>query len=1360
MISTTKILAVLALCSMGCSQTARAAWWDSGTASQPAAPFLTEAAADWRAISGAPVTLTDAGPQPLLTAKPGPPLVLESREPLRGNYEVRALVRLRTDATPGASALFRLGRRSESNPGIQLYLYATRGNSYVQCEVRSGDGKPLHDVAALAKNLAWTPAPAAAYLYQVKAYSQFLPGWPEAFRASIEHDMSRLSERDDKFVAVRVDFAAGHLRVWVDDRLIATKDAPELDPTGAARLELSQGAQLASYRAAPLSPHDDRFLTLPITGYANARGFLGGVALDPGSLPAAGKTVRVQGVPFVFAGVDQEGLDHLDIGESLFRQANGTDYIATNGYRWVGSAWRDPARIQLRFANGQYDSLYLVAASDGEKDSLPLVTAQFFRPNAGYPERFEARVPLATATSSGATRLGVRLENGKPVNLWLIKLALDPGRLSSFADLDVLEMELTKKVHLFRSYPDPYTYDYYQGGPPSGVHVYAATLGRVPVGFSFDPDKFGHVWTAPAVPSYTATLTNNLTAAERGTLTVTTRSYDGTETTVSQKPVSLAAGGGAKIAFVFPVKLNGTHDVTATLAIAGISWTEKRSLARLAPDTRSAKWEEGKGALFGYWSFHGGHYTPKGALIREVMTDAGARSSIHGSVPAADEPAMKHWAPSPSGAWSVAPQTWASEQPVDPAKRAAFKAQVIKNYSDEWSQVPEDLRPDFVAFFPEPSISQRLTNGFYPSYWGEPDYALSPYEKDRVRMFRATAEIAAEAVKEKWPNLKILIPWGDPLFAVPLLRDGIGKNVIDGSAIDIPAFERMPEMQFHQLTPNRVYVLRKEYERAGIANPTLTYVEGIVAPTHEAALSWREQMDIYNRWSLLAMSYGITRFYAGWNAYDLGSYYGAEHYGNVGIQRRIPYCDPKPAYAAFATMTDKLNQANYDGWLPTGSLSTYCLRFKGPRGMVYALWTLRGKRPVRLTLKAGRSATVTDAMNNAKALTGESVTVLTSPSVIYVTDAEVAAAVVGAADNSDSAPPDTALPVADLGDGSWQFNAECDEAYEQSNFGIQRYQGNFTASFASDAVHGKVLQSRLEKQDKVHEMMPWYRNLAPAKPIELRGAPSHLALWVRGSSDWGRVVYTLRDADGEKWVSVGQKDDWNNDDTHSWTSFNFDGWRYLRFELPGHLGYDNFREHGTTWWGSYGGGSTAGRGIVDLPLTLENIKVEQRSHVLYVNDVQPAASNQVELGKLYVEYAAPEDRTPEAVRLSRWRMPLPPVPTNLPNPIGEMERNGVGAATRVTALTPPEHEYDGTRANITFAEVPGAKRYFVWVSAHADGAGAINMTPAGATNNVLITGLRAGSPLYYWVAYEDGEGKPSKPSPAYEATLVDNFAQK
>lgn len=1291
-----------------------------------------------------------------LTAGEKGPLTLEGKTPQAGARQVTALLRLRLDAAPNASAQLSVGRTDAKNPGLVVALSTARDSPAVNCTVTLG-GKPLHDLAELAKTLDWEPQNQNGFTYFPRAYpfNSIRPGWPADYRARIEADLATLPDVPDKWLAVRVAVKPGEVRVWLDDRLVAWKSAPGLKVDGTDELVLSPGVQLAGYSVTPWVPTPG-FEPVRLEGYANGKGLLGAVPVKPDGLPHAEPLVA-GGVPFFVPGPDPEGNDHIDVSKSLYRQANDATYMPSYTVRWLGSSHRDPARIQLRIPNRPFDSLYLLAAADGRPDSVPLVSAMFYRPSAGFAETFEGNAPLATADGQAEARVPVTLADGRKATLFVVKIPLDPGRLSAFADMDIVEVELTKKAHQYRSYPDPILYGYHQGGLPSSVHVYGLTLGMAPVALAFNPDPFGHVWTAPAVPGYTATLTNNTDADQAGALTVTTRSYDGTETTRQEKPVRVAKGASEPVKFSVPVKLNGYHDVTATLAIAGKTWAEKRSFVRLAPDTRAEKWTEGQGALFGYWSYHGGHHTPKAKHHVELMTAAGARTSI--GIPVPDHPLIKkHWARTSAGAWEVSPQPWTVDEPLDPKKVAEFQKQTVEAFKKQREAIPAQYRPDHVYFFPEPHVSQRLTEGNYPEYWhGEP-LRYTAEEQKRLKMFLRSARFATEAVRKEFPDLKVLIPWGDALFVVPLLRAGLPKNLIDGSGIDTPGFERLPEMQLHQIAVHRLYELRKEYEKFGKPTPQLQYTEGIFVPTEPGAVSWREQMDIYNRWVLVSMAYGVNRFYSGWFAFDCGNYYGSEHYGGCGVQRRVPYCDPKPAYAAYAAMTDRLDRANFDGWLPTGSLTTYALRFKGPKGPVYTLWTLRGKRPVTLTLAADGDVSVTDAMNNTRVLKseGHKVTVVTDPSVLYVTAGpQVLSVAVGEPDHSDAKPAEGAKLLTDLADGTWAFAAERHKTYETGTFALTRYPGKFVSAVEADPVHGKVLRSTLGKQDTVHELMPWYGVLVPKKPVVLAGTPSHLGVWVKGASDWGRVVYVLKDAKGETWTSIGTQDQYNCDDAHSWSAFNFDGWRYVRFELPGHTGYDSFRKHGTTWWRSDGGD-----GVVDLPLALDRVIVEQRSHVLYVNDVQPVASDSVLLGKLYAEYASPADAAPEAVRVSQVRMPPPAFPKELPNPVARWQKEGALDPTAVVKLEPPLDRNDGTTVHIHFKEVPAAKAYHVWVGTRPDGAGAVNMTPGGAKSGVLIGELRPKLPLYFWVTYQDATGKTSKPSAAATITLVDMFGEK
>ena len=292
-----------------------------------------------------------------------------------------------------------------------------------------------------------------------------------------------------------------------------------------------------------------------------------------------------------------------------------------------------------------------------------------------------------------------------------------------------------------------------------------------------------------------------------------------------------------------------------------------------------------------------------------------------------------------------------------------------------------------------------------PEYWGDPPYELNEHEQKQTRMFFNTAKIAAEFVRETFPHKKISFPGATPV-RLPLLRADFPKHLIDGSGIDIPGFERLPEQQLHQISIHRLWQTRQVFKNAGIDKPYLPYVEGIFVPTEPGASTWDEQANYYHRWSLISMAYGVTDFYSGWFAFDCGSYYGAEHYGGCGIQRRIPYGDPKPAYAHYATMTRMLSRATFDKWLPTGSHSTYCLRFnRSQGGPAYALWTLRGSRPVTLHVGDARSVTVTDSMDNPiehKPVDGK-VTVATNGSPVYVTGIDSISSIeLGAPDHSDA----------------------------------------------------------------------------------------------------------------------------------------------------------------------------------------------------------------------------------------------------------------------------------------------------------------------------------------------------------------------
>jgi len=985
-----------------------------------------------------------------------------------------------------------------------------------------------------------------------------------------------------------------------------------------------------------------------------------------------------------------------------------------------------------------------------------------------------------------ATAVPVTLDDGRRARVWHVAVPLDPGRLAAFADLDAVALELSKEMRQYRGYPDPIVYGWRPAGPPSGVHVYAMTLHRAAVTMDIVPKRFGHVWTAPERPGYEVVLANRGAAPRRVTVTMSTASHDGEETWKDSRELTLAAGAEKRVNFEVDAGKHGWHAATFTLADGDATRVERRSFARLAPDTRAVAWQEGRGPLFGYWGYNGGHHTPPDVDTMRVMRAAGARALVERPREPEAAALVAEWRWRVAGSAHVVPapiRAWGEREP-DAAETAAFQEKVIANVRRYQGDDPE-----IVSFFAEPQISRDLTTGSPPEWWGDPPATLQPAERQSLAAFMRTSQAAAEAVRTTWPRAQVLIPWGDPLFVLPLLKAGFPRRLIDGSALDMIGFERLPEQQIHQMSTHRLFFLREAYRAFGLPDPQLAYVEGVFVPTEPGACTWDEQAERYHRWALLSLAYGVKRFYSGWFAYDCGDWYGAEHYGGCGIQRRIPFCDPKPAYAHFATLTRLLDGAAFDRWIPTGSHSVYCLRFTRPTGgPVLAIWTLRGRRPVRLQAAAAR-ATVVDAMDNARevvAADGE-IELVAGTSPVYVTGiAEPPTVSLGAPDHTDAVawsrgrnaatwhggpgePPDRPvheLPIARFGDGSWRIDPARDEAYERNNYDTRRFHTPMTARVVTDPGRaGPALAVHLGPPSVERKTMPWYTRLVPAKPIPIPGKAAALGIHVKAASDWGRVVYCLTDAEGERWLSVGRKDAWTCDDPHGWSSFCFDGWRYLRFEMPSHAEYDCFRELGTTWWGNLGGDR-----VVDLPLRLDAIVVERRTHVMYVNDPQPANSADVLLGDLVAEYAAATDATEAAVAASRVRMPIPSGGGPLANPIAAMRAAPGGLPALVLEkVTMPDWGYDGTRCHVHFTEAAVPATYQVWVAAYPDGRGAVALGTLKASGG-LLGDLRPAMKLHLWVTATEilsPEARKAKqaprtspPSNMLEIELVDEFGMK
>ncbi len=1284
-------------------------------------------------------------------------LVLTTAAPVTRDAELLVRFRITLPKGQGSGLTLTAGQKkagdSAANPlGLQLYVYP----------------------AAEPETLTWTLGPmpgekqgdAGSYTARTLPENRLL--LPDMTRRRIEQDYAAEPALTKRWLTLRYELRRNAARVWLDGRLLREARHPQIDTTGFVRLNLWNGAQVAEVALRDPAPLDPRFETVRLGHDLNTARFKG-EAVRREALPAADRPVVVGGVPFVLPAADVRCRTHIDLGRSWLRcglAEGGWDPSYGDLARWRGATDRDPARIQFRVPNGQYTKLHLLAAFTGEPDTTPVVTAQFYRDYAGHPVNFAGTVPAFTAASPAG--LPVQF-GGTKGTLHLVTIPLEPNGPAALSDQRHLEFELTKEVRIYRAFPDPQYYSWHGAGLPSGVHVFGVTLERPAVEVDFQPDQVAHVWTAPAQPSYTARLKNTTAAAQTVNLELTTTSHDGSEKTVVRQAAQLAPGALQAVKLPLALRRYGYHAVELKVRSAGEVRTQTRSLAFLHPDTRErGNWAEGKGPIFGMWDWNGGHLTLGGLDRLRVLAAAGMESSMSPftSLPAEEQ---KYLESIGAKSFFVAYQLALNKDTLggkefDPKKPAEMQEALIKWLKSQPYTKPSKINePELAVFFAEPLLGP-VSYMSLPEYYGDPPYRMTAEERAAYQKYLDQFLIGAAAIKKQWPNARCLMPWGIATFPIPFLRESKEATALmDGPAIDQVLFERMPEMQLHQVTfSSAMWQLRQEWLKTGKPWPRLITIEGPgTSPARPGAVTAQEEADHTVRAVLVLASYNTTRF-LGWPGVShCAGYWGEQHYGG-GLCEPIPLLSPRPVYSAYATLTRQLNRMNFVKIVPTPSPSVFCLQFKHYKTgeLLHVLWTLRGKRPVSVELPRGATVTVGDSMDNDLSVRekGGAATFTVATSPVYLrglaADAKLS---LGPPDHSDAKPGPNAGALAELGDGSWKLSGERDADYEEVHIEfIKKFPGKFsTHPAAGPGDQGKALAVHLEKPEKERRTMPFYTTLVPPRPVVIPGKASHLGLWVKAASDWGRVVYCLKDAQGERWLCVGKKGEWNVDDTHCWSAFNYDGWRYLTFELPANAPYDLYREAGTSFWGNYHGDL-----VVDLPLTLEKIIVERRTHVIHATEQLPAPADDVLLGTLFAEYEKPADRTEEAVRLSRLRMPLPAAAPDLANPIRKLEEAGTTAGPDVTKVTAPERDYDGRRCHVHFAPAAAAKAYDVWVSTYPDGRGAVLLGKDWPAPGQLLTGLGPNIDLYLFVVAKDAAGKVSKPGKAFKVNLKDMFPQK
>ncbi|MBQ6470356.1 MAG: hypothetical protein IJJ33_00100 [Victivallales bacterium] len=1133
---------------------------------------------------------------------------------------------------------------------------------------------------------------------QTFSTAQFLLDWNAHFQALFHRNVA------ETFFPVCIELENGRIRWYLDHILLQEQAVTEDIYERRLKISFTQNVELAEFSKVRLSTVPERFHLLDISSRFNARG--NAMSRQPGRF-------SIEGVPFEVARPNAQGLNCVDVGQSWFREGNSTGYeepqAGAFGGRWGGALSHNHTRIQFRVPNRPFNALYLLASCEKSAERTNELTVQFYRPGSGFPVNF---VPAEKIESDG--------------QLHVIRIPVSTALLRTFADREVIELELTGKVHLFRAYPDPNYYSWHGAGTPSGVTVYAATLGTVPLEVDFQPEVFGGLWTEQQ-PAFLVKLKNNEEGQCTAKMSLETESYDGLERHSFTAEATVRGMGEYSRRFDLPVSKYGWHRVTLTVngdryGSAMVILRKRRLAAKAfdAPGISFGIWPPGNNAL--------GHY---GVSVQTSIEMAGAL-----------------------GIDSYAHQAWKMDNDIFAGQVRKFG---LKNYwtvrmgvrekdvdRPDVEKVMNENRlgpssvnePTFQYLFAEPGGIGNL--GALPEFYGEPPVARTPAQERKYQYYKRIILQYGKAFRKLFPDQKLLMPWGNGLFTVAFLEDPETREYIDGFGLDIGFFDRLPEMQFHAGgIHTMLYQFQKKWWQYKRTPPLIVTVEGpCVGGVKAGALTADQHAAHLVRIPLLLSAYGIRHIFSIIQAGGEGSsYWGEQHYSGGGRQRitLIPY----PTPAAQGTMIRHLQPVEFVRWIPTGSLSTYCLEYRNAKTgkPMHVLWTIRGKRPVKM-----KFSEAFDSMDNQiqELVLGQ------LPIYVYGSDGRLE---LGEPDHSDVKLADTAVRLGEMSElFATQSDVAEDEYLLSSPAAIRRFPGKMSMEKGSAG-----LKLTLLAQERSRGVMPYYTTLTPARPIAIPGKAKYLTMEVTAASDWGRVVYVLKDAKGETWTSVGTRKSYNCDDTPNASFFNFDGKRLVRFELPSHLDWDNFREMGTTWWGSCGGD-----GVVDLPLTIERIHVERRNQAMHVNELVSVPDPSVCLGALYAEYESPKDLHYQ----KGPQKPMPPTAAVHFNPIAELERGATLPASEIIRVDEPNHYYDGTRGVFHFRTMANASAYDIWLSRKQDGTDAIRLAKNLTKSGVLVSGFLADTDFYAFVIYRDKQGAHAHPSPAFHLKLQDKFENK
>lgn len=1109
----------------------------------------------------------------------------------RADYQVTVQARLSPEGSPFSIAALPADAGSEQSPAA----LRMRGD-------RVGAGESLIMTSMEHDGRQWRGN------RQKRVRLNFLPTDPAA-RKRVEADAIQTRPWTDRWIELRVRIVGRSVSIWTEGLLM---DVVKLDRPAAGQTVLSfqTGDRLRHLVVEPMSP-DERYVMVDLTH--QARGHDGPELQSP--QPA--RRIEGKSVPFI---LPRGNVGSLDLSHAKWIDQDRDPWSFQEPYDGGPDVVHDRRMPMLRIPSADYVAAHVLAVVDDKPshtNTFSLRAGRFGLRDQVVHYDFHGEVPRTAEDHVDAPWVDTPVGRMRSVRV--------PITAAFAQDIaNYVEIELTREVRLARRHPDPNRFRYRPVGMPSGVRIAAITLERSPLAFRVTSDQTAHAFVEPDRPTFHLHLNNITSRPQAYSLRVEGESLTGLAFPTAHFQGVVPAQESTTIPVSLEPQRYGYHELRAVLGDGNGRdlLTRRTSFALLPPDTRQHR----DTSPFGMWDFGDGHF---GVLNADIIGPLYVKLGMRYGMFRYSVEERSRWGVRQGQDYAVRMKRSKGPSPVE-----GFLAR---------RQLHPDGSPLLMLFHEDPISRDHVTRNLDLVH-DYPPYVLSDEERQRLDAMMTLATETAQAIRKHDPSVHITLGNGAIPTREELYRHKFPPALFDSAGNESGSYGRLPETQ----PPDNVafnasvWMDRQLLDHYGYADKPVTLAYEIGYPnSNPGNLTPQTQADYYVRHALHMLAWRMPLIRLGL-VHDVGNSYRFSNWGSAGFARMAPELNVKPAFIAYATMTRVLDGATFQSVKPTDSQGVYVLSFDRPdHRKVLAMWTIRGERPVTLAFEGDELRTVVDSQGNTLDFPqSQQVQAMLSASPVYVVgSSEVVKIELGVPTYQD-APRGHATVLDTLGSmAGWTVQTERDSILEFYNPLMPRRLGQFV--FEPAASWEGCEQVLKVSPQPIHEgkpTMPMYMALRHGEGLTVPGRPTQVGVWVNGNAGWGRIIFEFVDASGQTWTSIGapspdapprwleqrttpqQREalspawhsDWNTDDLFGHSRINFDGWRYVAMDMPGHYPGEGYRWPGTSQW------RHDRDGTVHYPLTFRRLVVELNERVLHVADYQPVRRPEIYLRDLTV----------------------------------------------------------------------------------------------------------------------------------------------